>query len=291
MTFSKLFILAGLYSTFSFAGLLVDEGIEAPENSFPNVVKIAADNSICTGTLIAPDLIITAAHCIPSDPKFPIKISLNKQSGIKVVKSFRSKTYVEYEHHLAQLEKIRDSEEFATYPDVEKSLIAREIKITKEKNTKLDIAFLQLSKKQVMNSAPAIMGCRMSLTPGADVAFAGYGNKYIKGNNTDQNPNHLLHYGSNRIIDHEGVGSFYTVTTNFGNQIPNKGDSGGPLFKKVDQKIVYGVVSAGMSDSSGVGNFAYFTNLSSQSAHGFYQELLNDHSVPPQLKAILKGCL
>src|SRR4051812_8275357 len=52
---------------------LIDNGLKADQGQFPSVVKIVAYDRaniltkkadyLCTGTLIAPDIVFTAAHC------------------------------------------------------------------------------------------------------------------------------------------------------------------------------------------------------------------------------------
>lgn len=43
-------------------------GSTVPKGRWPDVVAVLLADGVCTGTLIAPDLVVTAAHCIDADP-------------------------------------------------------------------------------------------------------------------------------------------------------------------------------------------------------------------------------
>ncbi|HEY0251608.1 MAG TPA: trypsin-like serine protease, partial [Kofleriaceae bacterium] len=44
-------------------------GTSVPAGKYPDVVLVAAPTALCTGTLIAPTVVLTAGHCIDIDPK------------------------------------------------------------------------------------------------------------------------------------------------------------------------------------------------------------------------------
>lgn len=44
-------------------------GTSVAENDFPDVVLVVASHSLCSGTLVAPDVVLTAGHCIGDAPK------------------------------------------------------------------------------------------------------------------------------------------------------------------------------------------------------------------------------
>ena len=44
-------------------------GTSVPAGEYPDVALVIAPMALCTGTLIAPDVVLTAGHCIETDPK------------------------------------------------------------------------------------------------------------------------------------------------------------------------------------------------------------------------------
>lgn len=61
-----------LSTTTSFAGSIeqpVVGGTTVALGKYPDVALVVAPMALCTGTLIAPDVVLTAGHCIDTDPK------------------------------------------------------------------------------------------------------------------------------------------------------------------------------------------------------------------------------
>jgi secreted trypsin-like serine protease len=59
-------------SSASFAGGIdspVVGGTTVPVGEYPDVALVVAPMALCTGTLIAPDVVLTAGHCIDTNPK------------------------------------------------------------------------------------------------------------------------------------------------------------------------------------------------------------------------------
>jgi uncharacterized protein (TIGR03382 family) len=68
----QLTLAALLVSTTSFAGTIeqpVVGGTTVAPGKYPDVALVVAPMALCTGTLIAPDVVLTAGHCIETQPK------------------------------------------------------------------------------------------------------------------------------------------------------------------------------------------------------------------------------
>ena len=55
-------------SPFAFAAPPVVGGTLVPAHAYPDAVAVLADDAACSGTLIAPDVVLTAGHCIGVHP-------------------------------------------------------------------------------------------------------------------------------------------------------------------------------------------------------------------------------
>jgi uncharacterized protein (TIGR03382 family) len=68
----QLTLAALLVSTTTFAGSIeqpVVGGTTVAAGKYPDVALVIAPMALCTGTLIAPDVVLTAGHCIDTQPK------------------------------------------------------------------------------------------------------------------------------------------------------------------------------------------------------------------------------
>ncbi len=70
LCFSSVALAAGLPSP-------VVGGTTVPAGEWPDAVAVLAANAACTGTLIAPDVVLTAGHCIGVDPQVVIANSVD----------------------------------------------------------------------------------------------------------------------------------------------------------------------------------------------------------------------
>lgn len=68
MTKTKLAVLSVLISSHAFAAAPVVGGHEAAPGEWPDVALVVAPMALCSGTLVAPDVVLTAGHCIETKP-------------------------------------------------------------------------------------------------------------------------------------------------------------------------------------------------------------------------------
>jgi secreted trypsin-like serine protease len=91
-----------LVSTSALAGTLqspVVGGTSAKVGEWPDAVAVLANDAMCTGTLIAPDVVLTAGHCIETNPVEVIigSVELTKPGGMAIkVKS--ATAYPNWQH-------------------------------------------------------------------------------------------------------------------------------------------------------------------------------------------------
>ena len=85
-------LLSGVLATSAYAGTISQPilgGQQATLGQFPSVVALEAGGGLCTATLIAPDWVLTAAHCIQGVSPSTIQVHFNtvniNQSQGKVV--------------------------------------------------------------------------------------------------------------------------------------------------------------------------------------------------------------
>jgi secreted trypsin-like serine protease len=97
------FLLPSLLApTAAFAGALqapVVGGTSAKVGEWPDAVAVLANDAMCTGTLIAPDVVLTAGHCIETNPVEVIvgSVELTKPGGMAIkVKS--ATAYPRWQH-------------------------------------------------------------------------------------------------------------------------------------------------------------------------------------------------
>src|SRR3569623_1766091 len=61
-------------------------GTAVPAGEWPDTVAVLASNAMCSGPLIAPDVVLTAGHCIDTHPKLVVvgTIDLSKPAGTAI---------------------------------------------------------------------------------------------------------------------------------------------------------------------------------------------------------------
>jgi hypothetical protein len=204
-TMTNTFTLLTLLSLLSLTGKssaspLIDDGIKAKDGQFPSVVRISSYlklygleflNSLCTGTLITPTVVLTAAHCIPNSADTIQRVSLAGDAssktdrrlyglmaggGIKVKKSYKVSFYDRYYNLLEKsYEKISD-EKFDSLPEElqmrHKNEHAKYLALT----LRNDIGILILNGRQSISvNDLSSLGCKEKLTSGSRSMIVGNG--------------------------------------------------------------------------------------------------------------------
>lgn len=299
----------GLMTFSLWAGVLVENGIQATRGSFPAVVKVATFelekgkeilDSHCTGTLVAPTIVLTAGHCLANLKREHQRISLPGDEtgavdkGILIKQAFVSGQYSDANKSVDKISKQMD--DFNKLSPEMKELLSDRYEIETENFSSMDIAFLELMNPALIGpkDVPEI-ACDL-LSPGDVVMFAGYGqNKKKKGNTApNENPKSKLNFGFNVLSHPLFIDKVYTIESNddFPSlQLINHGDSGGPLFKRQSQAKVYGVTSTGGFMKDGRVTSSTFSATGSEVAKSFYRSILKTPRAPKALKDLLKKCL
>ena len=73
-------------------------GTTAPDGKWPDAVAVLGSKGSCTGTLVAPDVVITAGHCSEIDPSIVIANTTDYTSGGQQVDVASTTAYPDWQH-------------------------------------------------------------------------------------------------------------------------------------------------------------------------------------------------
>jgi secreted trypsin-like serine protease len=92
-------ILSTILITSSLSTPNVVGGTPVKPGAWPDAVAVLARNAACTGTLIAPDVVLTAGHCIETDPVVVVVDTVDYgQPGGEPIKVARAVAYPDWQH-------------------------------------------------------------------------------------------------------------------------------------------------------------------------------------------------
>jgi secreted trypsin-like serine protease len=74
--FAFLLLVSSLVPTPA-AAVTYGDFVDSPQIQYPEVVPVWAGGSLCTGTLIEQQIVLTAAHCVYSNPG-PIQVAVGR---------------------------------------------------------------------------------------------------------------------------------------------------------------------------------------------------------------------
>ncbi len=192
-------------------------GTTVPAGAYPDVALVVAPMALCTGTLIAPDVVLTAGHCIDTNPKEVLIGSIDYLQPAGEVIAVKSAT---------------------AYPSWE---------------TQFDVGVLVLDHASTAKPRPIAAACTAKgLEIGATLKLVGFGLTTASGTGD----NTKLHQTNLTVIDPscaDDASCAAAVAPN-GELIAGGdgkdscfGDSGGPLY--LDDALI-GVVSRGIGSSA-----------------------------------------
>ena len=192
-------------------------GTSVPAGAYPDVALVIAPKALCTGTLIAPDVVLTAGHCIETDPKEVLLGSIDYTKSTGEVIAVKSAT---------------------AYPSW---------------RTEFDVGVLVLEHESKAKPRPIVAACAAQhLEVGASVTLVGFGLTAAAGTGA----NSRLRQATLTVSDPSCTGDpacAAKVAPN-GEFVAGGdgkdscfGDSGGPIYL---QDALIGVVSRGVGTSA-----------------------------------------
>ena len=209
-------------------------GAEPVAGPHAAVMIVGSRGNSCTGIAIARDLILTAAHCVPSGADYKlVEFDANRQP------------------------RLRDTQRIARHPQFSQAAFDNH-------RATADVALIKLASPATSAPAP-VHGERLKVAPGDRFSVIGYG-LTERGNGRSGG---TLRSASLVVTGQPGNLQIRLMDANTRNERPGlgacTGDSGGPVLRDIGgRQMVVGVVSwsTGARNSEGCGGLTGVTPLS-----------------------------
>jgi hypothetical protein len=285
-----------LLPTLSFA---IDGGTKAKKGDYPALVRMTNTQNgyyeTCSGSLIAPNIVVTAAHCVDEFNFEEQRISKanNRRGDLEglFTRTFKVKKVYYHKDAKSTKSQVRMISNFVNSPSFyyrsdDQQMTAREnLAELEKKEIDIDIAFIELTKNQDIKEDQLMRLSCQSLPEGSDVLLLGFGKNMKDHDSENENPEHILEIGKNFYFNSE-----YIFDVRMGS-VPNHGDSGGPLLLKSSPREIFGIASYKTLDKNGDSLTGVYSSLSSIWAKELYRDILSDAKAPKNLKELVGKCL
>jgi MYXO-CTERM domain-containing protein len=197
------------------------------------VVTLGQDDWLCTGTLIAPKLVVTAAHCVKDEYTFELASSVLVIAGASDVDG-------------AQGDQVYEASRFLAHP---RALEGDDSLDPTGLGADYDIAIVELESKITQVTPVPIVALDtldQVLREGAELTIAGYGTRVLD-ENTGLSDQDGAHYVGTQHFVRRSDTEFLAGSMTDADTCP--GDSGGPAYLTIDGEAwLVGATSRGRDD-------------------------------------------
>jgi Trypsin len=279
--------------------LAIDGGIKVKNGEFPAVVKLNnfqnGGLAHCTGSLIAPNILVTAAHCVEKSYYKQQRVSkagdIKGDIGAFFSKDFKVKNIYYLDDAKLVKSEVQMIRSYINGPHFHLSPFHKQVEVKEnlekleKKSIEIDLAIVELTENQEISHDQLLKLSCEKLPEGSEVIMVGYGKNQKEGKEKNLNPNSYLEKGKNfYFLDN------YVFDSRMGNLL-NHGDSGGPLLATNNSQYIYGVASYKTMDAEGKTISGTYTPTSSFWARKLYSSIVLDPKASQELIDLVSECL
>ncbi len=209
--------LAWLLSALAPAEAIVGDAEIAAHRVAQHLVLIRSTRGICTGTVLARDLVLTAAHCVREGEKIRVRLDGDRH----------------------------------TYAVQQSALHPRFDRAPSAMPTRVDVALLKLARPLPADARPALLG-RQPTTNGEAILVAGYGRATLDSPRITGRARMATLLTLDRRLGAQLMLRDPTGLQESARLGACSGDSGGPAFAVREGLVVIGVVTAAPESCGGL---------------------------------------